>query len=112
MNYPVIIIQDKETDGFFIQSYDIPEGIAQGDTKEEAKNDLLSVFEDILELNHFEQNRPVPLPSKTEDILIENIEECCGITLDGEAKDYLDYVELPEDMSQKIMTHNATLTNI
>jgi predicted RNase H-like HicB family nuclease len=109
IKYPVLIVQNKETGVFFIQTYDIPEGFTQGDTREEAKKSLLSVFQDVLEFNHFEQNKPVPLPSKTENISLEKMQEFCPwVTLVGEVKDYLDWVELSKDMSQKILTHNGT----
>jgi predicted RNase H-like HicB family nuclease len=112
MQYPVIILQHKETGTFSIQSFDIPAGIAQGDTREEAKIELLSVLEDVLEFNHFEQGKPVPLPSACEDISLGDIQEYCPwVTLDGEAKDYLDSVELSTDIIEKILTHNRNIKN-
>ena len=110
MQYPVIIIHHKETGTFSIQSFDIPAGIAQGDTKEKAKSELIYALEDVLEFNHFAQGKPVPLPSVCEDISLGDIKEYCPwVKLDGEAKNYLDYVELPSDLSQKIVTHNRNL---
>ncbi|MDR2175109.1 MAG: hypothetical protein LBO82_04125, partial [Synergistaceae bacterium] len=76
----------------------------------DAKYEVLLALEDILGDNYFEQERPVPLPSGIEDITIEDIESHFDtVNLKGNVKDYLDYIELPEELSRKILEHNRKI---
>jgi predicted RNase H-like HicB family nuclease len=110
LKYPVILIQDKESGGFTTHLYDIPAALAQGDTREEAKYEVVLALEDILGDNYFEQGRSVPLPSCIKDITLEEIkEDFPWLDLDSDAKDYLDCVELSEDESQKVLRHNEKI---
>jgi predicted RNase H-like HicB family nuclease len=107
LKYPVILIQDKEIGGFTIQFYDIPAAITQGETWAEALSEGSLLINETLEFNHFEQNRAVPFPSSVDNITLEEINSYFPwLNLQGNAKDYLDYVEFSEELSQKILEHN------
>jgi predicted RNase H-like HicB family nuclease len=106
----VALIPYEDSNGFTTFVYDIAGAIAQGDTREEAKYEVLLALEDILEDNYFEQERPVPLSTSIEDITIEDIESHFDtVRLNGCAKEYLDYIELSEELSRKILEHNKKL---
>jgi antitoxin HicB len=61
MQYPVKIL--READGYTVTFPDIPEAITCGDTEEEALRHATDALETALDF-YFEQNRPVPLPSR------------------------------------------------
>ena len=70
MHYPATF--NREGDGYIVTFRDIPEALTQGDTYEEAiemAQDALTTAMDF----YFEDNRPVPLPSKAKkgEVLIE-----------------------------------------
>jgi antitoxin HicB len=71
--YPVMLIPDEEMGGFTLQFGDIPAAITQGETWSEALNDGALLISETLELNYFEQDRAVPLPSNIEDMTLEDI---------------------------------------
>lgn len=63
MKYPVII--EKIGDSFLVTFPDIQEALTQGDTIEESLDMAKDALETALEF-YFEDERKVPLPSKTE----------------------------------------------
>jgi len=91
LKYPIELEHYPESGRFLAQVKDIPSAFTEGDNREEAFELALSVLLDMLELNYFEHDRPVPLPSFFE----------------GE-----DYVEVPEDVTQKIMEFNSRLEKL
>jgi len=91
LKYPVELIPDLEVGGFTVEVTDIPSAHTQGEDREEALDNVLSALLDLIELNYFDHNRPVPLPSAFE----------------GE-----NYVEVPEDVTQEIMKFNARLEKL
>lgn len=63
MHYPAIFTQ--EDDGYVVTFRDIPEAITQGDSYEEALAMAEYALATAMEF-YFEDNRAVPLPSKTQ----------------------------------------------
>lgn len=64
MKFPANFTRDYEAGGYVVTFRDIPEAITQGDTEEEAHamaSDALLTSMDF----YFEEQRPVPMPSKT-----------------------------------------------
>jgi predicted RNase H-like HicB family nuclease len=110
LKYPAMLIQNEKTGVFTIQFCDIPVAITQGNTQAEALNEGTLLIEETLEFNYFEQDREIPLPSDIEDITLEDIKSYFSwLDLKGNARDYLDYVKLPEELSQKILEHNEKI---
>ena len=90
LKYSVDLLPDTEIGGFSVHVRDMSSAFSQGESREEALEMALSVFLDLLDLNYFENRllRPVPLPSLFE----------------GD-----DYIEIPDDITHKIMDYNARL---
>lgn len=64
MRYPVNI--ERDGNGYLVTFPDVPEAITDGDTREEALNNALDALITALDF-YFEDNRPIPLPSATND---------------------------------------------
>ena len=98
LKYPVVITHNKNTNKFFVQFCDIPDTISRGDSKEKALETALYILENALERNYFENNHPVPTPSRLEDITIEDV-----------TNSSIEYLEIPESFEQKIVIHNKII---
>lgn len=61
--YPATLTPDKKDGGFVVTFPDIPEAIAQGETKDEALSAAKDALESALDF-YFEDKRTVPVPSK------------------------------------------------
>lgn len=88
LKYPVDLVPDHEDGGFVVYVKDIPSAFSQGEDRQEALDMALSVLQDALHFNYFEQGLIVPMPS----------------AFVGE-----DYIELPEDISGEVLQFNARL---
>ena len=105
--YPVVMVPDTELGGFVAQVFDVPYAMAQGDTRDEALQEVLLALDDVLASNFFEHEarRSVPLPSRADNLTLDEIAPKEG-ALQGDVQDYLAFLALPEALSRKIHDHN------